>query len=251
MDAVETNASFFPPPPPRHRLFTDRNLALAKSLPPPSPSSTFSPSQQHQDLIAAGATEEEAAALDEVDVRATLLEPPRLDWVEEKGGWTAFGEEEPWPGGDPKPALEGMPKLYDESMGVSDGRPLDIMADPKSGAERREALQALLQTLLHDYLSLLSSLTTLGPPSLNPPAATTSLPTPDQTSPAPADPAGLVAHMELVAFNMHGLCNEIRPRQASETLKVMMREMAAERRRKAGEIRQCVLSSTSKLKTPL
>lgn len=113
MDAAETTASFFPPPPPRHSLFTFRNLSLANSLAPDLP--------QHDALLSAGATEDEAASLEHVDLK-TLVEPPRLDWIEENGGWTAFGEWEAWPGQEPRPALEGMPKLYPEGSRASGPR---------------------------------------------------------------------------------------------------------------------------------
>lgn len=47
----------------------------------------------------------------DLDLR-TLVRPPRLDWIRERGGWTAFGDWEPWPEKSSRASLEGMPKLW-------------------------------------------------------------------------------------------------------------------------------------------
>lgn len=116
METTETNSSFFPPPPTRYLQFTKPNLNLAKRIVPKlNPSSEpFNPKLQNQ-LI-----EENGQDLDEVnegiDLR-TLIEPPNLDFVKERGGFTCFGEWETWPGKSSRAMLEGMPKLYEENMG--------------------------------------------------------------------------------------------------------------------------------------
>ncbi|WAR59108.1 hypothetical protein PtB15_10B450 [Puccinia triticina] len=194
MESNEVNSSFFPPPPPRHKHFTNHNLAQARRLVSITPSESlaapFDPSAQARIL---GLDEQQDSNEEQIDLR-TLVHPPNLDWIRENGGWTAFGDREPWPGSVPQTSLEGMPKLYDPSL------------------DRKQALQSLLNTLIHAYLQLLSVLSTQGPVSL-----------------APSDPSStgggtgtqtdqIVSHIELAAFNIHGLCNELRPRQLREQL---------------------------------
>jgi heme exporter protein D len=81
-------------------------------------------------------------------------------------------------------------------------------------------------------MELLDALANQGPTSLSTPAGPTTSKT-DQ----------IVSHIELAAFNIHGLCNELRPRQARETLKLIMRQQAREKRLKAARVIQSVLSS--------
>lgn len=88
--------------------------------------------------------------------------------------------------------------------------------------ERKEALQALLNTLIYSYLKLLNQLSNQGPPSLL-----------NQQGNQVSKIDQIISHIELTSFNMHGLCNELRPRQAIETLKLMMKEQAKEKREKA------------------
>lgn len=103
-------------------------------------------------------------------------------------------------------------------------------------SERKDALQALLNTLIHSYIQLLHVLGFHGPPSL---ASTTT--TGSHHPPPPSNSDQIVSHIELAAFNMHGLCNELRPRQARETLKTMMREQAKEKREKARLVHKSVM----------
>ncbi|OAV98037.1 hypothetical protein PTTG_01239 [Puccinia triticina 1-1 BBBD Race 1] len=223
MESNEVNSSFFPPPPPRHKHFTNHNLAQARRLVSITPSESlaapFDPSAQARIL---GLDEQQDSNEEQIDLR-TLVHPPNLDWIRENGGWTAFGDREPWPGSVPQTSLEGMPKLYDPSL------------------DRKQALQSLLNTLIHAYLQLLSVLSTQGPVSL-----------------APSDPSStgggtgtqtdqIVSHIELAAFNIHGLCNELRPRQARETLKLMLRHQANDKRTNAAR----VLSTCAELREQL
>ncbi|EGF97691.1 uncharacterized protein MELLADRAFT_114154 [Melampsora larici-populina 98AG31] len=108
----------------------------------------------------------------------TLIEPPNLDFIEERGGFTCFGDWETWPGKSSRAMLE----------------------------ECKEALQALLNTLFYSYLKLLNQLSNQGPPSLWNQSQTNQVSKIDQ----------IISHIKLTPFNMHGLCNEIRPRQTIE-----------------------------------
>ncbi|PLW29629.1 hypothetical protein PCANC_23412 [Puccinia coronata f. sp. avenae] len=224
MESNEVNSSFFPPPPARYKLFTNANIKLAERLKEDEQYGEiarhpFDPAKQKEILQDTHPANDE---LDQVDLR-TLITPPNLDWIRENGGWTAFGDREPWPGKLAPASLEGMPKLYDPKM------------------ERKEALQALLNTLIHAYMELLDALANQGPTSLSTPAGPTTSKT-DQ----------IVSHIELAAFNIHGLCNELRPRQARETLKLIMRQQAREKRLKAARvIRTCedLRSQLARLKT--
>lgn len=222
METTETNSSFFPPPPTRYLQFTKRNLSLAQSIGSKlKPSDLFDRELQkrliEESLSEQEKQEEEIDGIEEIDLR-TLIEPPNLDYVRERGGWSCFGDWEAWPGKSFRAMLEGMPKLYEEKM------------------ERKDALQALLNTLIYSYLSLLNQLGTKGPPSLS-----------NLNHPASSTTDQIVSHIELTAFNMHGLCNELRPRQARETLKMMMREQAKEKREKA----RMVLKSCEDLRNQL
>ncbi|KAG0142609.1 hypothetical protein CROQUDRAFT_673439 [Cronartium quercuum f. sp. fusiforme G11] len=234
MESNEINSSFFPSPPSRYRHFTNRNLSLAQQLWSNSNTHEYQPFDavaQRQALIelscdqsnqSTGSLDEQKLnELQEIDLR-TLVQPPNLDWIRDRGGWTAFGDWEPWPGMASRATLEGMPKLYDEGM------------------ERKDALRALLNTLIHSYIQLLNVLGMQGPPSL------TASTQPNQPI-LPSTTDQIVSHIELAAFNMHGLCNELRPRQARETLKLMMKEQAREKREKA----RLVLKTCDELKTQL
>ncbi|KAA1117875.1 hypothetical protein PGT21_026205 [Puccinia graminis f. sp. tritici] len=215
MESNEVNSSFFPPPPPRHKLFTNKNLSLAKRLRAEaddyqeiSDEHPFDRSKQ-QEIV--------GEELNEVDLR-TLIQPPLLDWIRQNNGWNAFGDHEPWPDcSSGRASLEGMPKLYDPKM------------------ERKDALQALLNTLIHGYLELLQVLTNEGPTSLSTSTTATNTTTGGTagTAPTSSKTDQIVSHIELTAFNIHGLCNELRPRQARETLKLMVAQQASEKRQKA------------------
>jgi len=208
MESNEVNSSFFPPPPPRHKLFTNENITLAKRLKEQEDYGEISkhaPFDQSKQTAIVGQEVEH-------DLR-TLVQPPQLDWIRENQGWVCFGDQEGWPDAGPRASLEGMPKLYSPTM------------------ERKDALQALLNTLIHAYMELLDVLANQGPVSLN----TVGLPT--TTTVAASKTDHIVSHIELAAFNMHGLCNDLRPRQARESLKLILRLQAQEKRRNAKRIR--------------
>ncbi|EGG06071.1 uncharacterized protein MELLADRAFT_77936 [Melampsora larici-populina 98AG31] len=226
METTETNSSFFPAPPTRYLQFTKPNLTIAKSIQSKTkPNELQFDSDLQKRLIKESLKdlkdieeidEEEIERINEIDLR-TLLEPPNLDLIKERGGWSSFGDWEPWPGKSSRAMLEGMPKLYEEKM------------------ERKDALQALLNTLIYSYLKLLNQLGHQGPPSLS------------NHSNQVSNTDQIISHIELTSFNMHGLCNELRPRQARETLKLMMKEQAKEKREKA----RLVLKTCEDLKNDL
>ncbi|GAA5846310.1 hypothetical protein JCM11251_008028 [Rhodosporidiobolus azoricus] len=146
--------------------------------------------------------------------RRAEMEPPNVDWIVEEGSYSVFGET--WP------IEEKLPSL--EEMGVQETF--------ERGADRKQSLQTLLRTLLLTYTQLLDALLA-PPPSLAHPRP----PLPDGSQP-PTDPERLSEHMRLIAINMHYLVNELRPVQARETLKQMMREQIALRRAKTAAIKQ-------------
>ena len=194
--------SFFPAPPAAYRRYTSANLALAAEL----------------EAADAGATDEAWAdrqrrvlgeRAPDFDLRE-LVTAPDASWLAAEGGFESFGQR--WPLEDPLPTLadSGVAQLYDAAL------------------DRREALRRLLQTLLLSYLQLVHSILQ-GPPSIVHHAA-------DETT----NGQRLIAHIRTTAINMHHLCNELRPVQARETLKSMLREQIDERKRRTDELRQCV-----------
>lgn len=92
MDEEEDNLAFtstFPPPPPHHAQFTAANLALLALVRAAHPSpSRPDKGKQREALVSAG---EDEAALPEWDLVAEL-EEPRVDWIEEDGGYECFGD---------------------------------------------------------------------------------------------------------------------------------------------------------------
>ncbi|GAA6039364.1 hypothetical protein JCM8097_002817 [Rhodosporidiobolus ruineniae] len=136
------------------------------------------------------------------------LEPPNVDWIVEEGSYSVFGET--WPIDEKVPTLEemGVKEMFER------------------GVDRKLSLQTLLRTLLLTYTQLLDALLT-PPPSLAHPRP-----------PGPTDPERLTEHLRLIAINMHYLVNELRPVQARETLKNMMRAQIELRKAKTAAIRQ-------------
>ncbi|GAA6060885.1 hypothetical protein JCM10212_000168 [Sporobolomyces blumeae] len=143
---------------------------------------------------------------------ASELEPPDIDAIVRQGSYSVFGET--WPVQEALPTLEdmGVRQLFDSSQ------------------DRKLSLQTLLRALLVTYTQLLSAL--LAPP---PSLARSTLGEP--SAPPPNDSARLTDHIRLIAINMHHLVNELRPVQARETLKSMMRYQIDERRAKTALIK--------------
>ncbi|BGP51612.1 hypothetical protein JCM10450v2_007562 [Rhodotorula kratochvilovae] len=146
------------------------------------------------------------------------MDPPNVEWITEDGSYAVFGET--WPIDEKLPTLEdmGVAEMFDRN------------------ADRKSSLQSLLRTLVLTYTQLLDALLT-PPPSLAHP------------QPARSDPERLTEHMRLIAINMHYLVNELRPVQARETLKAMMRAQIDLRRAKTAAIKQKCTEITSTLST--
>ncbi|GAA6021478.1 hypothetical protein JCM10207_005772 [Rhodosporidiobolus poonsookiae] len=153
------------------------------------------------------------------------MEPPNVEWIVEEGSYAVFGET--WPIDEKVPTLEemGVKEMFER------------------GADRKSSLQTLLRALLLTYTQLLDALLT-PPPSLAHPRPLL----PDGTLP-PTDPERLTEHMRLIAINMHYLVNELRPVQARETLKTMMRSQIDLRRAKTVAIKQKCAEIKSTLST--
>ncbi|KNZ60886.1 ribosomal protein L16 [Puccinia sorghi] len=164
-----------------YKLFTNHNITLATKLQQAAAGENYAQISKHP----FNQNKQSAIVAQEVDFDLrTLVEPPHLQWIRENEGWSSFGDQEPWPHAAPRPSLEGMPKLYHQ-------------------LEPKHALQALLNTLIHAYIQLLDVLANQGPVSLS---TTPSHPITSKTD-------QIVSHIELAAFNMHGLCNDLRPRK--------------------------------------
>jgi len=95
----------FPPPPVHHALFTPANLALLKRL------------QQE----AADGEARASAATEEDERLVSQLEPPRLNWIEQAGGFQVFGDFYPVRS-PPVCSLYAGPALAD-----ADARPLTLL----------------------------------------------------------------------------------------------------------------------------
>ncbi|BGP27531.1 mediator of RNA polymerase II transcription subunit 7 [Rhodotorula toruloides] len=150
------------------------------------------------------------------------MEPPNVDWIVQEGNYSVFGET--WPVDEKVPTLEemGVQEMFDRT------------------ADRKQSLQTLLRALLLTYTQLLDAL--LAPP----PSLAHPLPPLPDGRPAPTDSERLSEHMRLIAINMHYLVNELRPVQARETLKAMMRAQIDLRRAKTAAIKQkCVEIQTT------
>ncbi|BGP35302.1 hypothetical protein JCM10296v2_007137 [Rhodotorula toruloides] len=147
------------------------------------------------------------------------MEPPNIDWIVEEGNYSVFGET--WPVDEKVPTLEemGVQEMFDRN------------------ADRKQSLQTLLRALLLTYTQLLDCL--LAPP----PSLAHPLPPLPDGRPAPSDPERLTEHMRLIAINMHYLVNELRPVQARETLKAMMRAQIDLRRAKTAAIKHIAAAS--------
>jgi len=214
------SSSFFPPPPAHlYSRYTTRNLnALLRQKERQTGSAN--------DIKGKGTSEEEEPLNDEqeagkgVDFDLTELEPPNPEWIVRDGAWNVFGEV--WPVEDRIRTLE--------SMNIQQLFPSDPRLD------RSEALKSLLNTVLHSYLDLIG-LVLRGPPSI-------------RTAEDGGGPSAIqqnLDHIRTVCINMHQLLNELRPAQARETLKLLMRSQIEIRRLKKAEIQETCSRLRSRL----
>lgn len=84
-------SSTFPPPPPHHANFTARNLALLALL-----RERVRPTGEGTDSVALSKGKQREILADQDDLPdwdlVAELTPPRVDWIEESGGYESFGE---------------------------------------------------------------------------------------------------------------------------------------------------------------
>lgn len=148
------------------------------------------------------------------------MEPPRVDWIEEDGSYTCFGDR--WPVEDKLAGLReiGMRQFY-----------------PDDCQDRRPAMVTLLRTLLKSYLGLVDVL--LEPPQEY--LASEQIPNTDQVIQtwrfASQDKAKDINDLSI---NFMHLLNETRPLQAKEELKNLLRKQLNRRREETELIKmQC------------
>ncbi|WFD29825.1 hypothetical protein MSPP1_000838 [Malassezia sp. CBS 17886] len=158
-DAALGTGNVFPPPPALYMHFTGDNLLwldvlereLALETVPGrgvvDPWTALSREERiaKQTAVLQKAIDREGTGPDhpplpDVDLLATLR-PPRVDWIEEDGGFQLFGQRWPIP--------ESTPSL--EQLGIT-------RLCPESGTDLRPALQTLLRTILLTYYELTGDL---------------------------------------------------------------------------------------------
>ncbi|SCZ94799.1 BZ3500_MvSof-1268-A1-R1_Chr12-1g03666 [Microbotryum saponariae] len=198
-DSNTLESSFFPSPSHYYKRYTSHNL----SLPLDHPDSLHNPTDEAK----------VSTSLNNTDRFTRMdLEPPQLDWVLERGSYTVFGEV--WPVNDQLPSLRemGVEELWDPNQTAS--------------TDRRQSLQTLLQALLVTYHQLVTAL--LAPPrSIK-----------EDAKGLPSDPERFVERIRLIGINLHHLINELRPVQAKESLKAMMRTQIEQRKARTNAIQQ-------------
>lgn len=216
--------SLFPPPPAYYTRYTAQNIArydaLRQAAGAPSALETPGARLAHQRRILESSVDrrenvhgdEEGGPSPAPDWDILLeMEPPNVDWIKQDGSYKCFGEQ--WPIEDMLPSLEqmGMPRLF-----------------PVKG-NRSDILLTLLRTLLKSYLSLVNLI----------------LFTPQEYFTADKDPLSGQPNSDLgqwrfvtqdrareindVCINITHLLNEIRPLQAREQLRDLMRSQLERR----------------------
>ncbi|KDN45065.1 hypothetical protein K437DRAFT_263020 [Tilletiaria anomala UBC 951] len=145
------------------------------------------------------------------------LQPPRLDWIEEEGDYFCFSER--WPIHErllPLSAHPGMIQLY-----------------PEGSIDRKATLHTLLRTLLATYFKLITILQS--------PPRDYLASVPDPHAPPSqiwkSEMLDLSAFIRTTTINMQHLLNEMRPAQAVEGLRELMKEQLERRRQETSAIR--------------
>ncbi|KAL5635901.1 hypothetical protein ACGC1H_004639 [Rhizoctonia solani] len=191
MDEPTEIQSTFPTPPAHYIRYTNANLQLLNQLktklgpdaPAYHPASDDLPypdvqaiRQQHNLL---------SDARDVPDWDLLELQPPRVDWIVEEGGYSTFGDQ--WAIPERQPTVEeiGIRQLYP--------------ADPN--VDRRPYLQQLLHTLLHNHFEMLGALLEAPP-----------IPTQADPEPTPAW-LRLTEWTEIAGVNMIMAVNDLRSLQ--------------------------------------
>nr|CDI56001.1 related to MED7-member of RNA Polymerase II transcriptional regulation mediator complex [Melanopsichium pennsylvanicum 4] len=261
----QISTSFFPPPPQIYKKFTKRNLRYLEVLDShklavgEAPWEELTSAQrmerqnailtQHVSTLTSGGkvdqggddvemvpmdeerTKAAPVSLPDFDVQKELTHP-NVDWIEQDGGYTVFGQL--WPIPDVAPTLEqlGIPVLY-----------------ALEGTDRKQLLLTLLQTLLETYREISEDLMKPAQPyDVWVAAVPDANLTPEEQQQQMATNPGFwtqsteakdrLKHMQNVVVNMQFLVNELRPVQAKETLKLIMRMQLERRRQETALIRE-------------
>lgn len=222
-DAARTTA-VFPPPPAVFREYTQANVLwhalLHERLKEAGGEAAYAAADAAerralQDATLAGVAVPPGAAVAPPTIDLHALAPPRLDWIEEDGGYQLFGQK--WPIPDEVPTLEalGIRRLF-----------------PSAPFERTEALQRLLRTLLYTYFQLTGDL--LRP--LQPYDVAPSVPDGAPTSANRIQER--LAHIETVVINFQFLVNELRPVQAAHALETLLTTQIERRQEQTRRLRE-------------
>ncbi|KAE8210623.1 hypothetical protein CF327_g5522 [Tilletia walkeri] len=156
------------------------------------------------------------------DDLAKALAPPRVDWIEEDGYYSYFGDRWPIPEVHPTLEQQGVTRLY-----------------PDGPHDRRAILQSLLQTTLRTYLELVATLQR--PPQeylaveeypISPVPGAGEAPPAEGGQQAPqqmqrvevwrSDAQDQWEHLRTAVINMQDTINRLRPVQARDSLKTLM-----------------------------
>ncbi|KAL4401381.1 RNA polymerase II transcription regulator [Malassezia pachydermatis] len=217
------NTSVFPPPPSVYRHFTLANAAWLDLL--------QSCKANDATLLADAQASEEARIAEQtkaltmakgalpyapptIDLERTLS-PPKVEWIEEDGGYQLFGQR--WPIPDTAPSLEQL--------------------------DHRHVLQQLLRTLLQTYFELTCDL--LRPiqpydvwvPAPHSEGGTEDAAPPNGTWISSSRLKDRLQHMETVVINFLYLLNQLRPTQSRAALATMMRTQVQRKREAAAQLR--------------
>ncbi|CAD6885909.1 unnamed protein product [Tilletia controversa] len=167
--------------------------------------------------------------------------PPRVDWIDEDGYYSYFGDQWPIPEVHPTLEQQGVTRLY-----------------PDGPHDRRAILQSLLQTALRTYLELVATLQR--PP--NDYVAVEEYPIP----PVPGAPEGEPPQMQRVevyrsdaqdqwehlrttVINMQDTINRLRPVQARDSLKSLMQMQLDRRKAQTEHLRKKCAELRAEIKT--
>ncbi|CAE6472077.1 unnamed protein product [Rhizoctonia solani] len=216
MDEPGEIQSTFPTPPAHYVRYTSSNLQLLSQLktklgsdaPSYHPSSDDLPYPDVQAIRQQHNLLSDARGVPDWDLLE--LQPPRVDWIVEEGGYSTFGEQ--WSIPERQPTVEeiGVRQLYP--------------ADPN--VDRRPYLQQLLHTLLHNHFEMLGALLEAPP-----------IPTQADPEPTPAW-LRLTEWTEIAGVNMIMAVNDLRSLQARATLEGMMETQVRNRRDDARAINE-------------
>ncbi|KAF8710823.1 RNA polymerase II transcription subunit 19, partial [Rhizoctonia solani] len=216
MDEPGEIQSTFPTPPAHYVRYTSSNLQLLSQLktklgsdaPSYHPASDDLPYPDVQAIRQQHNLLSDARGVPDWDLLE--LQPPRVDWIVEEGGYSTFGEQ--WSIPERQPTVEeiGVRQLYP--------------ADPN--VDRRPYLQQLLHTLLHNHFEMLGALLEAPP-----------IPTQADPEPTPAW-LRLTEWTEIAGVNMIMAVNDLRSLQARATLEGMMETQVRNRRDDARAINE-------------